>query len=130
SLTSEMSESIYSIWKCFRCFLFEKQLKIHSFFTFTRIKKSTAGIFIMSLAGTNILTCLLVMPFTRAVVYLNERVRFDVARKIYMFFIKCNVKIALFKTMAIAIDRYVVVIVSCIYIWNYRIKLSYGTHTR
>ncbi|WAR15044.1 hypothetical protein MAR_005149 [Mya arenaria] len=55
-------------------------------------------------------------------------VRFDVARKIYMFFIKCNVKIALFKTMAIAIDRYVVVIVSCIYIWNYHIKLSYVTH--
>ncbi|XP_052761054.1 cholecystokinin receptor-like isoform X2 [Mya arenaria] len=69
-------------------------------------EKSTAGIFIMSLAETDLFTCVLVMPFTEAVVYLNYMVRYDVVCKIYMFFITCNVPFAAFIMVAIAIDRY------------------------
>ncbi|WAR15092.1 CCKAR-like protein [Mya arenaria] len=69
-------------------------------------EKSTAGIFIMSLAGTDLFTCLFVMPFTEAVVYMNYMVRYDVPCKIYMFFITCNVPFAAFIMVAIAIDRY------------------------
>ncbi|WAR15087.1 CCKAR-like protein [Mya arenaria] len=69
-------------------------------------EKSTAAIFIMSLAGTDLFTCVFVMPFTEAVVYLNYMVRYDVACKIYMFFITCNVPFAAFIMVAIAIDRF------------------------
>ncbi|WAR15061.1 CCKAR-like protein [Mya arenaria] len=69
-------------------------------------KQSTAGIFIMSLAGNDLFTCLFVMPFTEAVVYLNYMLRYDVACKLYMFFITYNVPFAAFIMVAIAIDRY------------------------
>ncbi|XP_052820299.1 cholecystokinin receptor-like [Mya arenaria] len=69
-------------------------------------EKSTAGIFIMSLAGTDLFTCVFVMPFTEAVVYLSYMVRYDVACKINMFFITCNVPFAAFIMVAIAIDKY------------------------
>ncbi|WAR15101.1 GAL2B-like protein [Mya arenaria] len=69
-------------------------------------EKSTAGIFIMSLAGTDLFTCLFVMPFTEVVVYLNYMVSYDVACQIYMFLITCNVPFAAFIMVAIAIDRY------------------------
>jgi len=69
-------------------------------------EKSTAGIFIMSLAGTDLFTCLFVMPFTEAMVYLQYVIRYDVACKIYMFFITCNVPFAAFMMVAIAIDRF------------------------
>ncbi|WAR15094.1 CCKAR-like protein, partial [Mya arenaria] len=69
-------------------------------------ERSTAGIFIMSLAGTDLITCVFVMPFTEAVVFLNYMVRYDLACKIYMFFITCNVPFAAFIMVAIAIDMY------------------------
>jgi len=69
-------------------------------------EKSTAGIFIMSLAGTDLFTCVFVMPFTEAMVYLQYVIRYDVACKIYMFFITCNVPFAAFMMVAIAIDRF------------------------
>ncbi|WAR15046.1 hypothetical protein MAR_005151 [Mya arenaria] len=71
NLNNENPGNGFRYGNAFAVFYLRNNYKIHSFFTFTRIKKSTAVIFIMSLAGTNILTCLLVMPFTRAVVYLN-----------------------------------------------------------
>ncbi|WAR15100.1 CCKAR-like protein [Mya arenaria] len=111
-------------------------------------EKSTAGIFIMSLAGTDLFTCLFVMPFTEAVVYLNYMVRYDVACKIYMFFITCNVPFAAFIMVAIAIDRYFCichpflhvlnifrakVIVSCLLLvastFGVITSLSYGVYT-
>ncbi|XP_053379848.1 octopamine receptor Oamb-like [Mercenaria mercenaria] len=69
-------------------------------------EKSTAGIFIMSLAGTDLFTCLFLMPFSEAVVYLEYRLQYDVACKIYMFFITCNIPFAAFIMVAIATDRY------------------------
>jgi len=69
-------------------------------------EKSTAGIFIMSLAGTDLFTCVFIMPFTEAIVYLQYYVRFDAACKIYMFFITCNIPFAAFIMVAIAMDRY------------------------
>ncbi|XP_052761057.1 uncharacterized protein LOC128203610 [Mya arenaria] len=69
-------------------------------------EKSTAGIFIMCLAGTDLFTCVFVMPFTEVVVYLNYMVSYDVACKVYMFLITCNVPFAAFIMVAIAIDRY------------------------
>ncbi|KAH3742152.1 hypothetical protein DPMN_048887 [Dreissena polymorpha] len=69
-------------------------------------EKSTAGIFIMSLAGTDLFTCLFIMPFTEAVVFLEYKLKYDVACRIYMFFITCNIPFAAFIMVAIAFDRY------------------------
>lgn len=69
-------------------------------------EKSTAGIFIMSLAGTDLFTCLFIMPYTEALVYLQYYLRYDAACKIYMFFITCNIPFAAFIMVAIAMDRY------------------------
>lgn len=69
-------------------------------------EKSTAGIFIMSLAGTDLFTCLFIMPYTEAVVYLQYYLKYDAACKIYMFFITCNIPFAAFIMVAIAMDRY------------------------
>lgn len=69
-------------------------------------EKSTAGIFIMSLAGTDLFTCLFIMPFTEAVIYLQYYLHYDAACKIYMFFITCNIPFAAFIMVAIATDRY------------------------
>ena len=69
-------------------------------------EKSTAGIFIMSLAGTDLFTCLFIMPFTEAVVFLEYKLKYDVACKIYMFLITCNIPFAAFMMVAIAFDRY------------------------
>jgi len=73
---------------------------------FHKKDKSTAGIFIMSLAATDLFTCLFVIPFTVVMVYLQYVVRYDIACKIYMFCITCNVPFAAFIMVAIAIDRY------------------------
>lgn len=69
-------------------------------------ERSTAGIFIMCLAGTDLVTCLLIIPYTQAAIYLEYRLKFDVACKIYMFLITCNIPFAAFIMVAIATDRY------------------------
>lgn len=69
-------------------------------------EKSTAGIFIMSLAGTDLFTCLFLIPYTEVVIYLEYELLYDAACKIYMFFITCNIPFAAFIMVAIAIDRY------------------------
>ena len=69
-------------------------------------EKSTAGIFIMSLAGTDLVTCLLIVPFTEVVIFLQYRLEYDAACKIYMFLITCNVPFSAFIMVAIALDRY------------------------
>ncbi|KAL4221002.1 hypothetical protein ACF0H5_019265 [Mactra antiquata] len=69
-------------------------------------EKSTAGIFIMSLAGTDLFTCLFIMPYTEIVIYLQYQLQFDAACKVYMFFITCNIPFAAFIMVAIATDRY------------------------
>lgn len=69
-------------------------------------EKSTAGIFIMSLAGTDLFTCMFLIPYTEVVIYLDYELLYDAACKIYMFFITCNIPFAAFIMVAIAIDRY------------------------
>ncbi|KAL3861456.1 hypothetical protein ACJMK2_007490 [Sinanodonta woodiana] len=72
----------------------------------TKKDKSTAGVFIMTLAGTDFITCLVIVPYTEIAVYLQYRLLYDLPCKIYMFLITCNVPFAAFIMVAIAIDRY------------------------
>ena len=48
--------------------------------------KTTAGIFIMCLAGTDLFTCLIIVPFTEVVIYLKYKLQYDVlcqAKKVF-----------------------------------------------
>jgi cholecystokinin A receptor/hypocretin (orexin) receptor 2 len=83
-------------------------------------EKSTAGIFIMSLAGADLFTCLIIMPFTEAVIYLDYYLQYDVPCKIYMFFITCNITFAAFIMVAIATDRYFCICHPFLHVLNIR----------
>ena len=83
-------------------------------------EKSTAGIFIMSLAGTDLFTCLFIMPFTEAVIYLDYYLQYDIPCKIYMFFITCNIPFAAFIMVAIATDRYFCICHPFLHVLNIR----------
>lgn len=69
-------------------------------------EKSTTTIFILSLAVTDFVTCIIIIPFTIAVEYVSKRIKYDTACKIYMFLITSNVPFSAFIMVLIACDRY------------------------
>jgi len=72
----------------------------------TKKEKSTAGIFIMSLAGTDLFTCFVIIPYTEAAIALEYKLVYDAVCKVYMFLITCNIPFSAFVMVAIAVDRY------------------------
>lgn len=68
--------------------------------------KFAATVFIISLAATDFITCLIIVPYTIAVEYVDYVVHYDILCKLYMFFITSNVPFATFIMVAIAVDRY------------------------
>ena len=68
--------------------------------------KTTAGVFIMCLAGTDLFTCLVIEPYTEVVIYFQYKLFHDVVCKAYMFLITFNVPFSAFIMCAIAIDRF------------------------
>ncbi|XP_052083043.1 uncharacterized protein LOC127720495 [Mytilus californianus] len=76
-------------------------------FVYSRKKdKSTTTIFILTLAGTDFFTCLIIIPFTIVVEYVEKQIRYDSACKIYQFLITSNVPFSSFIMVVIACDRY------------------------
>lgn len=68
--------------------------------------KVTSTIFILALAGTDFITCLLIIPLTVVNVAADSYFYFDFVCKLYQFLITCNVPLAAFIMVAIAVDRY------------------------
>ena len=68
--------------------------------------KTTAGIFIMCLAGTDLFTCLIIVPYTEVVIYVKYKLQYDLICQAYMFLITCNVPFSAFIMVAIAVDRF------------------------
>ncbi|XP_063408975.1 cholecystokinin receptor type A-like [Mytilus trossulus] len=68
--------------------------------------KLAATVFIISLAATDFMTCLVIVPYTIAVEYLDYFITYDIICKLYMFFITSNVPFAAFIMVGIAVDRY------------------------
>lgn len=68
--------------------------------------KLATTVFIISLAATDFITCLIIVPYTIAVEYVEYVVHYDILCKLYMFFITSNVPYATFIMVAIAVDRY------------------------
>lgn len=68
--------------------------------------KTTAGVFIMCLAGTDLFTCLVIVPYTEVVIYVQYKLLYDLVCKAYMFLITFNVPFSAFIMVAIAVDRF------------------------
>lgn len=68
--------------------------------------KLASTVFIITLAGTDFLTCILIIPYTIVLEYVQYYVKYDVLCKSYMFLITSNVPFSAFIMMAIAVDRY------------------------
>ncbi|ESO95815.1 hypothetical protein LOTGIDRAFT_116610, partial [Lottia gigantea] len=77
-------------------------------YVYTRKRNKLAStVFIISLAGADFVTCVLVMPYTSVVEYTNYEIKYDILCKLYMFLITCNVPFSAFVMVAIALDRFV-----------------------
>lgn len=68
--------------------------------------KTTSTIFILTLAVTDFFTCLVIIPYTIATLYVEYRLQFDNVCRLYMFLITSNVPFSAFIMVAIAFDRY------------------------
>ncbi|XP_012945163.1 uncharacterized protein LOC101857687 [Aplysia californica] len=76
-------------------------------YVFASLKqKLTSTIFILTLAGTDFITCLITIPYTITIEYLEYRVTVDAACKIYHFLITTTVPFSCVVIVAIAVDRY------------------------
>lgn len=77
-------------------------------YVFTRtVGKLTSTIFILALAITDFITCLLIIPFTVTGIYLEFMLTYDLVCKVYQFLITCTVPLSAFIMVAIAVDRYI-----------------------
>ena len=66
----------------------------------------TSTLFILSLAFVDFITCLIVIPYTIYMEYVNFHIKFDLSCKIYQFLITSNIPFSALIMVAIAIDRY------------------------
>ncbi|ESO95715.1 hypothetical protein LOTGIDRAFT_160264 [Lottia gigantea] len=73
---------------------------------FKRRDKSTSVIFILALAGTDFLTCLVIIPYTITFELLGYNLVYDVLCKLYLFLITSNIPFSAYIMTAIAFDRY------------------------
>lgn len=77
-------------------------------YVFTRTTgKLTSTIFILALAGTDFVTCLIIIPFTVITIHVDYFLPYDSLCKIYQFLITCTVPLSAFIMVAIAVDRYI-----------------------
>lgn len=67
---------------------------------------TTSSLFILTLAGTDFFTSLLIIPFNIVVLHLHYKLEYEFPCKLYMFLITCNVPFSTFVMVAIAFDRY------------------------
>lgn len=80
-------------------------------YVFTRQKqKLSSTIFILTLAGTDLTTSLVTMPYTIALEFVNFNVRYDVVCKIYQFLTTTTIPFSASVMVAIAVDRYLCIV--------------------
>lgn len=77
------------------------------FYIFSRKReKSTTTVFILALALTDFLTCLIIIPFTIYYEIMAKRINSNLQCKIYTFLITSNIPFSAFIMVLIAFDRY------------------------
>ncbi|XP_045163674.2 formyl peptide receptor-related sequence 3-like [Mercenaria mercenaria] len=83
--------------------------------------KLASTVFIITLAGTDFVTCILIIPYTIVLEYVVYYVKYDFLCKFYMFLITSNVPFSAFIMTAIAVDRYLCICHPFTHILNKRI---------
>ncbi|XP_033764147.1 neuropeptide receptor 18-like [Pecten maximus] len=74
---------------------------------FTRCRqKFTSSLFILTLAGIDLISCVITIPSTIAMEVLNFNVTYDIVCKIYHFLVSTTIPLSAFVMVAIAVDRY------------------------
>lgn len=68
--------------------------------------KTTSNVFILALAATDFVVCLVVVPYTIVAELVDYEFIYDIPCKLYMFCITSNVPLSAFIMTAIAFDRY------------------------
>ncbi|XP_076472590.1 uncharacterized protein LOC143301992 [Babylonia areolata] len=82
-----------------------------AFYVFSTLKKQpnfklTSTIFILALAGTDFITCLITIPFTIIMELIDFKLQVDFFCKFYHFLITTTVPFSAFVMVVIAVDRY------------------------
>ncbi|XP_070206569.1 uncharacterized protein [Littorina saxatilis] len=78
-----------------------------AFYIFFRRRNSgTSVIFILALAGTDFITCLVTVPYTMVFEAMQYRLYYDGLCKMYMFFLTSTIPYSSFIMAGIAFDRY------------------------
>lgn len=76
-------------------------------YVFTKPRqKFTSSPFILTLAGIDLITCLVIIPFTVAMEIINFEVSNDIVCKMYQFLITTTIPFSALVMVAIAVDRY------------------------
>ncbi|KAK3104849.1 hypothetical protein FSP39_011609 [Pinctada imbricata] len=73
-------------------------------------QKLTSTIFILTLAGTDFITCCITIPFTIAAEALQLELGYDIVCQVYFFLITTTVPFSAFVMVAIAVDRYLCIV--------------------
>ena len=68
--------------------------------------RQTSTLFILALAFVDFTTCLIVIPYTKYMEYVDFNIEYDTLCKLYQFLITSNIPFATLIMVAIAIDRY------------------------
>ena len=68
--------------------------------------KTTSQVFIISLAVVDLITCLVIIPFTIVFEYLDSKVLNDVVCKVYQFLMTSKIPLSSILMVAIAFERY------------------------
>lgn len=68
--------------------------------------KQTSTLFILALAFVDFMTCLIVIPYTIYMEYVDFNIKYDVLCKMYQFLITSSIPFSALVMAAIAIDRY------------------------
>ena len=82
--------------------------------------KLASTIFIITLACTDLFTCIVIIPYTMTLEYLAFKAKYDFVCKLYMFFITYNVPFSAFIMVAIAVDRYLCICHPFLHLLNAR----------
>ncbi len=68
--------------------------------------KQTSTLFILALAFVDFMTCLIVIPYTIYMEYIDFNIKYDLLCKLYQFLITSSIPFSALIMVAIAIDRY------------------------
>ena len=68
--------------------------------------RQTSTLFILALAFVDFMTCLLVIPYTIYMEYVDFSIKYDILCKLYQFLITSSIPFSALIMVAIAIDRY------------------------